>query len=154
MSKKAAPEKSLLTAPRTKSTRDKVAPTLDTFHRAALAAQYADERKALDITLLDVRGLCNFTDVFIVCTGNNRVQLNAISESVATGMKKLGAHTPLTDGHRNGNWAVLDYGDFVVHVMSAEARAFYRLEKLWGDAKEINWPEVLSTAPVAVGAGE
>lgn len=124
---------------------------LDTFQRAALAAQFADEKKAVDIDLLDVRGLCNFTDAFLICTGNNRVQLNAIGEAISIGFKKLGYKSPIEDGHRNGSWVVLDYGDIVIHIMSAEARAFYRLEKLWGDAATIDWPTLLAETPEVVG---
>ena len=114
---------------------------IDTLQKAALTAQFADEKKAYDIDILDVRGLCNFTDAFVICTGNNRIQLNAIGDNIAERFKKLGYKNPLEDGHRQGNWVVLDYGDVVVHIMSAEARSFYRLEKLWGDAKMIDLRE-------------
>lgn len=114
---------------------------IDTYRKAALAAYFADEKKAEDIDLLDVRGLCNFTDLFLICTGNSRVQLNAIGENVAARFKKLGFKNPNEDGHRGGNWVVLDYGDVIVHIMSHEARSFYRLEKLWGDAKPVAWSE-------------
>ncbi|HMX63771.1 MAG TPA: ribosome silencing factor, partial [Candidatus Sumerlaeota bacterium] len=82
----------------------------------------------------------------------NRIQLNAIAENVAMGLKKAGEKTPLQDGHRNANWSVLDFGDVIVHVMSSEARTFYRLEKLWGDAKELNWQEILMTMPKAANS--
>lgn len=110
---------------------------MDLHKKAALAAQFADEKKAENIDILDVRGLCNFTDFFMICTGNNRVQLNAIGDNISTQFKKLGITNTAADGHRGGNWVVLDYGDIVIHVMSAEARAFYRLEKLWGDAQPV-----------------
>ncbi len=132
--------------------RRKSASGLNTFQRAATAARLADDRKAVDILLLDVRGLCNFADVFVICTATNRIQLNAIAENVAMGLKKAGEKTPLQDGHRNANWSVLDFGDVIVHVMSSEARTFYRLEKLWGDAKELNWQEILMTMPKAANS--
>ncbi|MEO8377618.1 MAG: ribosome silencing factor, partial [Candidatus Sumerlaeota bacterium] len=130
--------------------KKKTASGLDTFQRAAVAARLADDRKAVDILLLDVRGLCNFADIFVICSATNRVQLNAIAENISMGLKKMGEKTPLQDGHRNANWSVLDFGDVVIHVMSADARAFYRLEKLWGDAKELDWDEILSKMPKAV----
>jgi len=120
---------------------------LDTIQRAALAANLADGKKATDITLLDVRGLCNFTDVFLIVSGNNRIQLNAICESVSVGFKQRGMRGPTVDGVRGSNWLVLDFGDFVLHAMNSEARSFYRLEKLWGDAKEVDWAETLAELP-------
>jgi len=113
---------------------------MDLTQKAVLAAQFADAKKAENIDVLDVRGLCNFTDYFMICTGNNRVQLNAIGDNIAVQFKKLGFKSPNEDGHRGGNWVVLDYGDLVIHVMSPEARAFYRLEKLWGDARPVELP--------------
>jgi len=97
----------------------------------------ADEKKAENIVILDVRGLCNFADVFVICSGNNRLQLNAISEHVAHGLKQAGAGNNRDDRDRSDNWMVLDFGDVVVHTMSHEARNFYRLEQLWGDAAEV-----------------
>ena len=125
---------------------------IETLQKAALAAQFADEKKAHDIDLLDVRGLCNFTDIFLICTGNNRVQLNAIGDNISDRFKKMGFKQPLEDGHRNANWVVLDYGDVIVHIMSQEARSFYRLEKLWGDAKNIDWNAIPQEAASAVNA--
>lgn len=112
-------------------------PTLDTLQKAALAARLADEKKAEDIVVLDVRGLCNFADAFVICTGNSRVQLNAICEGINQGFKKAGMKSTRDDQDRRANWMALDYGDVVVHVMSSEARNFYRLERLWGDASEV-----------------
>ena len=112
---------------------------METFERAALVAKLADEKKAADITILDVRGLCNFADAFLICTGNNRVHLNAISDAIGTGMKRIQKRPALEDGHRNASWVVMDYGDVIIHIMSPEARSFYRLEKLWGDAKDVAW---------------
>jgi len=115
---------------------------METLERAALAAQFADSKKADDIRVLDVTGLCNFTDCLVICSANNRLQINAISDTVCKGFKDRGFKSPKEEGHRNGSWTVLDLGDVVVHLMTAEAREFYRLEKLWGDAKEIDWHQV------------
>lgn len=125
---------------------------IDTFQKAALAAHFADSKKAEDITILDVRGLCNFADAFLICNGNNKIQLRAISDAIAEGLKKQGCKGPIQDGQRTTSWAVLDFGDLVVHIMSAEARTFYRLEKLWGDAKELNWTDELEAAKAAAAA--
>lgn len=124
-------------------------PTLDPLQKAALAARLADEKKAEDIVILDVRGLCNFTDAFVICTGNSRVQLNAICQGVTQGFKKAGFKSTRDDQDRRANWMALDFGDVVVHVMSSEARGFYRLERLWGDAAEVE----VDFSGVAASAG-
>lgn len=120
---------------------------LDTSQKAALAAHFADERKAEDITLLDLTGLCNFTDAFLICSGNNRIQLHAIRDGIIQGLKSAGFKAPRDDAERDAKWIVLDYSDFVVHIMSNEARGFYRLESLWGDAQPLDWQRILEDSP-------
>lgn len=122
---------------------------MDTYQKAALAARLADEKKAEDIVVLDVTGLCNFADVFLICTGNNRIQLQAISDGISTGLKADGCKPAKADGERGANWLVLDFGDVVVHMMSPDARAFYRLEKLWGDAPILDWEGASQAATTA-----
>lgn len=126
---------------------------LDTFQKAALAARFADEKKAEEIKILDVRGLCNFADAFVICSGSNRIQLHAICDGIAQGFKKLGLKSPREEGERNANWIVLDYGDVVIHVMSSDARAFYRLERLWGDADELDSEEAIAGIEELAAAG-
>jgi ribosome-associated protein len=123
---------------------------LETLQKAALAAQFADEKKAEDIVLLDLQDLCNFTDIFLICTGNNRIQINAIREGIIDGFRKMGMKAPRDDAERDAKWIVLDYGDVVVHIMSHEARSFYRLESLWGDARRIEWQAALEEASEAM----
>jgi ribosome-associated protein len=125
---------------------------LDTLDKAALIAHLADEKKAEDIVVLDVRGLCNFADAFVVCTGSNRIQLNAISDNIADGIRKRGMKYPPEDGERGANWLALDAGDVVVHIMSPEARSFYRLERLWGDAEPYDWQKALEDLPQIASA--
>ncbi len=122
---------------------------MDTMRKAAYAANFAADKKAQDIVVLDVRGLCNFADVFVLCTGTNRVQLNAIGEGIQKGFKEMRMKTPLNEGHRSPNWAVLDYGDVLVHIMSQDARDYYRLDRLWGDAPEVDWEGILAEAEPA-----
>lgn len=119
---------------------------LDTLQKAAAAAHFADEVKAEDIALLDVTGLCTFTDSFVICTANNRVQVNAICDRISQGFKKIGFKGPKEDGGPTSNWIVLDFGDVVIHVMNSEARSFYRLEALWGDAPHKDWQELYEPA--------
>ncbi len=120
---------------------------LKTFERAALAAGFAEDKKATDIVLLDLRGICNFTDAFLIVSGQNRLQLNAISNSIIVGMKEHGELPPQSDGHRSPNWVVLDYGDFIIHIMSEESRQYYNIENLWGDAKPVDLTEFGNVKP-------
>ena len=111
----------------------------DAIQRAIQAARLADSKKAEEIQVLDLSGICTFTDAFVICSGATRLQLKAIGETIIKGIKDLDESTPLQDGIRSATWAVLDYGDFVVHIMSPEARNYYRLEDIWGDAKTVEW---------------
>ncbi|MBX3727549.1 MAG: ribosome silencing factor [Candidatus Sumerlaeia bacterium] len=113
---------------------------LDSNEKACQAARLADDKKAEDIVVLDVADNCTFCDAFVVCTGSTRLQLRAIATGILEGLRVEGGK-PAIDGERNANWVVLDYGDVVVHVMSAEARAFYRLEDLWGDGRTLDWQD-------------
>lgn len=111
----------------------------DVIEKAKAAAAIAEDFKANRIKIMDLRGICDFTDLFIVCSGSSNVQIRAIAKGINDGMKesKLGSAT--VDGMDNAVWVVLDYGDMVIHVMSEESRDYYRLESLWGDAKEIEF---------------
>lgn len=122
-------------------------PTLDAKQKAALAARLAEDKKAEEIVVMDVQGICNFADAFVICTGNSRVQLNAITDAVARGFKKAGFKNPRHDDTYSPNWQVLDFGDVVIHVMTPESRSFYRLEKLWGDAPEVDWAQQAVALP-------
>lgn len=119
--------------------------------RARRAARLADEKKAEDIVVLDVTGVCTFCDAFVVATGTTGLQLRAIADSIVMGLKADDGFKPAIDGERNQNWVVLDYGDVVVHVMSADARSFYRLEDLWGDGRAVDWQEAGSPRSATAG---
>lgn len=106
--------------------------------KALRAAHLAEDKKALELAVLDLRGLCGFTDFFVVCSGQSPLQLRAIAESVEQGLKEEGVVPIAVEGKGQGNWIVLDYGDILVHVMSETARAYYALERLWGDAKVVS----------------
>lgn len=102
---------------------------------ALRAAEAAEARRAEDIVVLDLRDHTLVTDYFVICTGTNRVQIRAIAEAVAEALD------PDRRGRREGDehaqWVLLDYGDVVVHVFGPDARAFYRLERLWADAPTV-----------------
>lgn len=105
-----------------------------TRQRALLCLDAADEKKAEDVVALNLTGLCNFTDVFLLCTGNSPLQVRAICDHVISRMKDSGARSPIVDGLETQTWIVVDFGDIVVHIMTPEMREFYNLEGLWGDA--------------------
>ncbi len=98
------------------------------------AAALALERKAHDIVVLDLRGISSATDFFLIASGNSDVQVKAIADHISEELKKEGERASHIEGVQTGRWVLLDYIDFVVHVFHPQARDFYQLENLWGDA--------------------
>ena len=93
------------------------------------------EKKAIDLTVLDLRGISSFTDFFVIATGANRRQVQAISDEVVEELKRNGSPAARVEGYQNAEWVLIDYGDFVVHVFDDKARRFYDLERLWREAR-------------------
>ena len=104
----------------------------------AAAVLAASSKKAAQLTVLDLRKAAGFTDFFVIATGGNARQVRAIAEAVEDALLKLKAKPSHTEGYERSGWILLDYFDFVVHVFSAETRAFYGLERLWGSATSID----------------
>lgn len=98
------------------------------------AAELALERKAHDVVALDLRGISSATDFFLVVSGNSDVQVKAIAEHINEELRKEGERADHVEGLQSGRWVLLDYIDLVVHVFHPQARDFYQLENLWGDA--------------------
>lgn len=99
------------------------------------AAELAVDRKAHDVLVLDLRGISSATDYFVIAGGTSDVQVKAIAEHVVEELEKEEGVSPEhVEGAQGGRWVLLDYVDFVVHVFHPQARNFYQLEKLWGDA--------------------
>lgn len=115
------------------SSEDSVQGRKKTLHRQI--AELALTKKAKDVAILDLRKLTLMTDYFVVCTGESETQVKAIADAIVSGMKELGESAWHTEGLQNLRWVLLDYVDVVVHVFHRDARLFYGLEKLWGDAK-------------------
>jgi ribosome-associated protein len=105
------------------------------------AVELALERKALEITVLDLRGISTATDYFVIATGRSDVQVKAIAEHVLQALDDEGVGAGHIEGLGGGRWVLLDYIDFVVHVFHPQARSFYQLENLWGDAPRWDQPE-------------
>ena len=117
-------------------TADRVEP-LDSDVLADRIARIASDHKAIDIRVLDLRGLVGYTDFFVVCSGNTERQTKAIHDAVYKELKDDEGLLPgRAEGAREARWILLDYLDCVLHVLTPEARAFYRLENLWGDAPQ------------------
>src|SRR5262252_8982929 len=93
------------------------------------------EKKAIEPTILDLRGISSFTDFFVIVTGANRRQVQAISDEVVEQLKRHGSPAARVEGYQNAEWVLIDYGDFVVHVFDDKARRFYDLERLWREAR-------------------
>lgn len=105
---------------------------------ARRAALFASDKQAIDIVVLDVRKVTDFTDFFVICTGAVDVHARAIADNIERELQLVG-HKPLhTEGYSGGRWILLDYVDIVVHVFVGEARQYYSLERVWGDAPKLD----------------
>ena len=105
------------------------------------AAERALERKAEDVTVLDVRGLSSATDFFVIATGRSDVQVRAIAEHVIDGAKSEGSRPAHVEGLDQGRWVLIDYIDHLVHVFQPAVRDLFQLETLWGDAASLTIDE-------------
>lgn len=120
---------------------------LDERVLTALAA--ASEKKALEIVILDLREIASFTDYFLITSGANERQVQAISDEVVDKLKKSGTAAARVEGYRTAEWILMDYGDFVVHVFADKARKFYDLERLWRDGRRVKLPAEFAGEPVS-----
>ncbi|MEX2412826.1 MAG: ribosome silencing factor, partial [Thermoleophilaceae bacterium] len=110
---------------------------LDAAALADRIAEIASDRKAIDVRVVDVRGLVGYTDFLVICSGNTERQTNAIRDAVHQELKDAHGLLPRrSEGGTEARWILLDYLDCVVHIFTPEARDFYRLDKLWGDAPQ------------------
>ncbi|HKQ79726.1 MAG TPA: ribosome silencing factor [Blastocatellia bacterium] len=107
------------------------------FEQVLVAAQAADEKKAQEIVVLRLSAITEFTDYFVICTGNSSRQTQAIADAVTEELKKFKTRPLHTEGYNNAEWILIDYGAFVVHIFTEESRSFYDLERLWRDAEKV-----------------
>lgn len=101
------------------------------------AVDAARDKKATDIVVLDLRTTGAFTDYFLICTGANPRQVHAIADAIEAALKAKHVRPSHIEGYQRAEWVLVDYFDFVVHVFSPSARAFYGLERLWGNATRV-----------------
>jgi ribosome-associated protein len=124
--------------------------TLAPERLAAVIAEHASDKKAVDIVALDLRGVAGYTDFFVVCSGNTDRQTKAIHDGIHMGLKKDHGVLPRrVEGISEASWILMDYLDVVVHVFTPETRDFYRLEALWGDVPRREFDAVAPTEKAA-----
>lgn len=113
--------------------------------RILTALQAAGDKKAVDLVVLDLREIASFTDFFVITSGSNERQVQAISDEVFEKLKKAGTPAARVEGYKTAEWILLDYGDFIVHVFADKARKFYDLERLWRESRRVELPAEFNT---------
>jgi ribosome-associated protein len=101
------------------------------------------DKKAQDVVVIDLDNICSFTDHFIICTGTSSRHNQTIAEGIDERLRHQGVRHLHIEGHKEGEWILMDYVDFVVHIFTAKAREFYDLERLWRAGKRRNVPELI-----------
>jgi ribosome-associated protein len=118
---------------------------------ATVAASAAAEKLANDIVVLDVSNHLVITDAFLICSAPNERQVRAIVDAVEEALLEIGAKPIRREGQREGRWALLDFGELVVHVQHSDERSYYSLDRLWRDCPVVELPELV-TAPAKAGS--
>jgi ribosome-associated protein len=118
---------------------------LASWDRALECTRAALERKAYDLVVLETTKLTSIADYFVICSGRSDTQVQAIAEAVRDHLASLGVHALSAEGVERGQWALLDYGDVVVHVFQVPVRSFYDLDRLWARAPRVALPEPYQT---------
>ena len=105
---------------------------------ARLAITALEDKKAEDVRVIDIGDVSVLADYFIIASGNNRVQVQAMADEVEQRMGRAGAVPKQIEGYQAGNWVLLDFGDVIIHIFDAQNRLFYDLERIWKDGTQIN----------------
>ncbi len=109
---------------------------------AKLAYKALEEKKAEDIKIINIEGISTLADYFIIASGSNNKQVQAMADNVEEVLYKAGYEKKQTEGYSTANWILIDYGDIVVHIFDTENRLFYDLERIWRDGKSITVEEI------------
>ncbi len=112
---------------------------MESFEKAKTCAKLADEKKAFNIVILELKGISVLADYFIICTGTSSRHVQAITDNVEYEMKQLGEISLGKEGSKEGKWVLLDYNDVIVHVMQENEREFYDLDRLWSECQRITF---------------
>jgi iojap-like ribosome-associated protein len=107
-----------------------------------LALKALEDKKAEDITVIDISGVSVLADYFIIASGSNRSQIQALTDHVEELLGKSGSHVKQIEGYDAANWVLMDFGDVIVHIFDRENRLFYDLERIWRDGKRIELSEL------------
>ncbi|MDR3698614.1 MAG: ribosome silencing factor [Candidatus Sulfopaludibacter sp.] len=106
-----------------------------------LAVRAAESKKATDIRVLDLKGITSFADYFVICTGANQRQIQAIADEVRIQLKESAGELPTSvEGYSQAEWVLADYGDLLIHIFSPKSREYYGLERLWRSARSVEIP--------------
>jgi ribosome-associated protein len=106
-----------------------------------VAVRAAESKKATEIKVLDLTGITSFADYFVICTGANQRQIQAICDEVGMQLKQQAGELPISmEGYTQAEWILADYGDLLIHIFSPKAREYYDLERLWRSAKTVDIP--------------
>ena len=105
---------------------------------AEIAVKALDGKKGKEIKLIRIDKITTLAEYFVICTGTSNTQINALCDEVEKQLTEAGEEPLHREGYRGGTWVLLDYGDFVIHVMHQESREYYRLERLWKDCPSID----------------
>jgi ribosome-associated protein len=120
---------------------EKRTPFSDLDENVKLALHCAEEKKAINTVVIDLRDIASFTEFFIITSGSNQRQVQAIADEINEQLKKQLSAKPIrVEGYNAAEWVLLDYGDFIVHIFEQKQREFYDLERLWRDAKKVELP--------------
>ena len=112
---------------------------------AVLAVEALEDKKAEDIAIIDISEVSVITDYFIIAGGNNKSQIQALSDVVDEKLGRAGLPLKQIEGYNNANWILLDFGDIIVHIFDKENRLFYDLERIWCDGKKIELNDLKNT---------
>lgn len=128
----------------------------DFVHWAQVAARAADDKLAVNTLVVDVAEVLAITDIFLITTGTNTRQVRAIANNIEEMVARAGGpHTLRREGHDTFEWVLLDFGGFICHVFEEEHRAYYELERLWGDRPRIEWaPDEPSSDTAGIPSNE
>ena len=110
---------------------------------ALLAVEALEDKKAEDITIIDISEVSVLADYFIIADGSNRNQVQAMADSAEEALGRAGYDAKQIEGYQSANWILMDYGDLIIHVFDEENRLFYDLERIWRDGKELDASEFL-----------
>ena len=115
---------------------------IDSEKLALKIVEFLDEKKAQEISALNIKGVSVLADYFVICSGSSTTQIKALADYVEEKMGEMGYTHIHKEGYASATWILLDYGDIVVHIFHKESRSFYNLERLWSDAPRLDTAQI------------